>query len=361
MKIYIGENIKRLRKERNITQENLAGILQISPQSVSKWERAEAFPDITMLPAIANYFGVTVDVLLGNDKILTEQKIQNSIEEYRRMTAEIAWEDRDSLLEFAKKVYEEFSFDFRIMMLYVNALNIYGTAPDKKEEIMRICRIVLQNCEDRTLCKDAAAHVCGLHSAEDRLEFLKKYIEYGQDWNWFKVYPYSTEEGRILMQHEIADKWWHLNVYIDTYANINNDIPGYEVSHEDKIRLIRKCEAIFYAFFDEEDLGEYTFYVGQYNEYLAKEYAALGKIDEALQYFEKSVDGWIAYENLPKEYTYRNILIDHRPYVWESLAIGNGHDLNAFRERIDCDPVYDIIRENAGFIKAYNKLVSCCP
>lgn len=358
MEIYVGENIRRLRKERSLTQENLAEILQISPQSVSKWERGEAYPDITMLPAIANCFGVTIDVLLGNDKILTEEQIQKHIAEYKRMTAEMGWELRETILDCAKKAYREFSYDFRIMMMYVNALNIYGTDPDRKEEITRICKLVLQNCEDRTLCTDASSYICGLTSAEDRLAFLEKYIEYGQDWNWFKVYPYSTEEGKILMQHEIADKWWHLNMYIYTYANVYND-PTYTISHEDKIRLIRKCEAIFYAFFDEDDLGEYTFYVGQYNELLAQEYAAIGKIDDALTCFEKSVDGWIAYDSLPKEYTYKNILIDRRPYVWESLAIDDGRDLEFFRNQIDGNPVYDILRGESRFKKAYEKLTSC--
>ncbi len=207
MKICIGENIRRLRKERNLTQESLAELLCISPQSVSKWEREEAYPDIEMLPSIANYFGITVDVLLGNDKILTEQRIQTYLEDYRRLTAEYDWTEREHILEFARKAYQEFSYDFRIMMLYVNALNVYETDAKLREDILPICKIVLQNCDDATLCADASYYICGFRSAKDRLAFLKKYIEYGQDWNWFKVYPLDSEEGKILMQHEISDKW----------------------------------------------------------------------------------------------------------------------------------------------------------
>ena len=73
MKIRISENIKRLRKDMRLTQEMLAEVLHISPQSISKWERGDAYPDISMLPSIANYFGVTVDALLGNDKIIAEE------------------------------------------------------------------------------------------------------------------------------------------------------------------------------------------------------------------------------------------------------------------------------------------------
>jgi len=61
----ISENIKRLRKQKSITQEVLADFLGVSFQSVSKWERGEAYPDITLLPQISDYFAVSVDELLG--------------------------------------------------------------------------------------------------------------------------------------------------------------------------------------------------------------------------------------------------------------------------------------------------------
>ncbi|MHB1152821.1 MAG: helix-turn-helix domain-containing protein [Eubacteriales bacterium] len=65
MNIYIGENIKRLRKEKNLTQETFADIIGISFQAVSKWENDDAFPDITLLPVIANYFEVTIDEFMS--------------------------------------------------------------------------------------------------------------------------------------------------------------------------------------------------------------------------------------------------------------------------------------------------------
>lgn len=69
MNLLIGENIKRMRLERSLTQEEIAAHLGISFQSVSKWERGDGYPDITMLPALSNYFGVSVDELLGTGKI----------------------------------------------------------------------------------------------------------------------------------------------------------------------------------------------------------------------------------------------------------------------------------------------------
>ncbi len=63
----IGKRISRLRKERSYSQEALAEKLGVSPQAVSKWENDQSCPDITLLPALAKIFDVTVDELLtGN-------------------------------------------------------------------------------------------------------------------------------------------------------------------------------------------------------------------------------------------------------------------------------------------------------
>lgn len=61
----IGNNIKQLRTNKGITQEQLAEHLHISGQAVSKWENQTALPDISCLPSLADYFGVTIDELMG--------------------------------------------------------------------------------------------------------------------------------------------------------------------------------------------------------------------------------------------------------------------------------------------------------
>lgn len=84
MDLNIGEIIKRLRRERDLTQEEVAAHLGVSYQSVSKWERGEGYPDITMLPALANYFGVSLDELLG----MSESEKQAQYEDINRTWAE---------------------------------------------------------------------------------------------------------------------------------------------------------------------------------------------------------------------------------------------------------------------------------
>ena len=68
MKVLLSKQLKELRIKKGNTQEELANHLEISAQAVSKWERDEGYPDITLLPAIASYYNVSVDDLLGVGK-----------------------------------------------------------------------------------------------------------------------------------------------------------------------------------------------------------------------------------------------------------------------------------------------------
>ena len=60
----IGQKIKELRQENGLTQEDLAEQLGVSFQAISRWENGTTYPDITLLPIIANMFDVTIDYLL---------------------------------------------------------------------------------------------------------------------------------------------------------------------------------------------------------------------------------------------------------------------------------------------------------
>ena len=69
------EIFKALRKDKQLTQEQVAEIFGVSPQAISRWENATSYPDIAQLPNIAAYFETTVDDLLGVKKTVKKQKI----------------------------------------------------------------------------------------------------------------------------------------------------------------------------------------------------------------------------------------------------------------------------------------------
>lgn len=63
----IGTLLSRLRKERNMTQREVAEQLSVSPQAVSKWERGNGCPDVSLLPVLSGLFGGAVNHLLAGD------------------------------------------------------------------------------------------------------------------------------------------------------------------------------------------------------------------------------------------------------------------------------------------------------
>lgn len=70
MQVYIGDKIKELRKKNGRRQEDLAIALGVTPQAISRWEANGGYPDMGMIPAIANFFHITIDELFGynNDR-----------------------------------------------------------------------------------------------------------------------------------------------------------------------------------------------------------------------------------------------------------------------------------------------------
>lgn len=75
--LYLSQNLRKYRTMKNLTQEDIAEYLHVTPQSVSKWERGESYPDITFLPALANIFETSIDILIGMDTIRAEETRMN--------------------------------------------------------------------------------------------------------------------------------------------------------------------------------------------------------------------------------------------------------------------------------------------
>ncbi|MEC0243248.1 helix-turn-helix domain-containing protein [Paenibacillus dokdonensis] len=85
MKEQLARNISIYRKERGMTQEELAQVLGLSPQAVSKWENAQTMPDISLLPALSRTLKVSIDKLLGyvsQDRTITIYEEEYKTQEY---------------------------------------------------------------------------------------------------------------------------------------------------------------------------------------------------------------------------------------------------------------------------------------
>ena len=105
MNINLAEQLKALRKEKNISQEKLAAYLGISYQAISKWENGNAYPDIQLLPDIARFFGITIDELLQVEK-LDEQALFNEYVSKAEMLFRNG-QDMEKILPLWKEAYQK--------------------------------------------------------------------------------------------------------------------------------------------------------------------------------------------------------------------------------------------------------------
>ena len=83
----IGDRLLKLRKEKNLSQEDLANILDVSRQTVSKWETGESMPDFNKICPLCEYFGITSDELITGKQNIIEARKENKKEKFARNIA----------------------------------------------------------------------------------------------------------------------------------------------------------------------------------------------------------------------------------------------------------------------------------
>ena len=154
MKINIGTNIKRLRAERGVTQEQLAEAMNVTCAAVSKWERSDSYPDITLLQPLAYYFGVTLDELMGYDRERVSAQIDDEIAAYWEQVLKRTKEGAEAARKIITDAYREYPNDYTVMSCYM--WFVAGDAADNdpavliahKDEFLAICDKILDGCAD---------------------------------------------------------------------------------------------------------------------------------------------------------------------------------------------------------------------
>lgn len=293
MNIFLSENLRKLRKEKESTQEDLAEHLGITMQAVSKWERGEGYPDITLLPAIASYYNVSIDDLLGVGKIEKERKLR----EYSDKNAELFRagnnSERVSLWREAKK---EFPNDLSVIYDLMYALS----AEDRKanaDEIIEYGERILEESTDNSLRGGALQCLCfthyyGKHDAES----AKKYA--GMAGN------YSVTRDEMmprLLEGDAAVQYCQLNIQhlVDMIRN-NTSIMCWKgkYSPEETIQAYKYVISCYDLLYPDGVCGFYHVRYSELYQQIANKYLEINKEEQMFDYLEKAVEHAIRFDTL---------------------------------------------------------------
>lgn len=107
MRINIGENLKRLRLKKEITQEEMAEVFGVSPQAISRWENNTAYPDITLLAGIAIYYNTSIDEIIGMDEIRKAENLNNIFRDVNILVADNKVDDAIALIREGLKLHPD--------------------------------------------------------------------------------------------------------------------------------------------------------------------------------------------------------------------------------------------------------------
>lgn len=165
----IGNKIKELRKQRGVTQEQLAESMGISFQAVSKWENNIAFPDITLLPVLARYFDVSMDTLFDFN--------QSEIEEKSLEIAKESWKYRFSDKEKAREILEKGLREYPENDILLCNLLYVVDLDSNPDEVLKIGSKILDITKDEGLKYDACRFMAYAYKAKNDLESARKVID----------------------------------------------------------------------------------------------------------------------------------------------------------------------------------------
>ena len=203
----IGSNIKLLRQQRGMTQDQLAGMLCVSHQMISKYESGATAPDITMLVRICETFGVTLDVLCGLDEDSRDVRINRLFEKYSRVPSSLtdAEKQYSSLLSDAEGI----SRDDRVLSLSLRLLEAIKKLSPKNER-----------AEISEKLFEKASEVLDI-SKDDELRSYANYLL--ALYYWEKPASSSDYEKNLALSRSFASKILLCTYFPDYRMLIGND------------------------------------------------------------------------------------------------------------------------------------------
>lgn len=167
--INLGAKIKQFRKQKNISQEVFANYLGVSFQAVSKWENGNNMPDVTMIPAIASFFGVSTDELFDFNLFELEKQVDEICKQaYQYRLSDPARSEqmlRDGLRRFPGND------------IILNNLLYTLDYKERADEVISLCKTLIESTKDDSVKYDACRILASCYEENGQHDLIRPTLE----------------------------------------------------------------------------------------------------------------------------------------------------------------------------------------
>ena len=278
----IGTTIKKLRRDRNITQEQLAELLGVSTNAVSQWECDKTAPDISHLPVLASIFEVSADVLLEID--IAKSKKQTEIKIFTDKCAELHSQGKtEERLKLCREMQKKYPNDETVRYNLMKVLKT-GYVDESFDEIVMLGEQLLQstNMGYRT---GAIRGLCLTYLDKgDRA----KALQYADMIPPAEDLHVHVLEGNELVEH-CQNYFWKVCDRMYLYMKYLIDCKDAGYTHEEKHTMLKSLYDMFHIIFSNEDFGFYNDRLTRISFFMALESGKAGEFDRAIGELEKMV------------------------------------------------------------------------
>ena len=351
--ITLGSNIKKYRKDRKITQEQLAEVLGVSDQAVSRWENCTTYPDIELLPTIAHYFGVTMDELMGMEAYKDESDIAEILKkrEELRNRGEVV-----KSYEMLRKAVKRYPKNYELLSALVADLcfaNVYNEEIrlNNLHEAERLIDRILAECQDEQICRNMIGEkvylLNWLERTDEAVALAEKALPEMKDAREsYLKHILTGEKKRAFCRQYMMDLYFEMWLTISEYADENCEDDS--VTLPERIALLKKAIALTEWLF-EGNYGLNNWQMSYWHEYIASYEAKLKNAEAALTHLEAAAEHVIACDTLPEEVPFTSTLLRGETFRLEENAKNYTHS--------ECDSLagwmggkdFDFIREDERF------------
>lgn len=283
----IGSNIKKLRRERDITQEQLAEFLHLTPSAISQWETDRVLPDIQYLPKLAHLFKVSADTILGIDVEADDEEIKHIYEQVRELWCTGRREEAEKL---CREGIDRFPNAYNLMEELAWNLSYSNKREDREESILFFERI-RANVNDECSRNFALGALVEMYMKTGQPEKAKEMAESAPP------SPIYTIDQCRLMTLRGADWAWEMSMQMercfDNYIwKLRNLLHSFGTDHPmftmtEQLDLWQKMIDFVQTYYENGDYGFHEQILIEAYYRRAKLFVALGEEENALAALEK--------------------------------------------------------------------------